>query len=85
MVKLTSKSSLHIRNRHTDVSSMHTRAHGHAHKQKSKADVYTVTPTQTGWDTCALSRHSESVQANPPGDGTGALQGGCACLMDDGA
>ena len=50
----------------------------HTHKAQGArpvAAIRMVTPTQTGQDACTLGRHSGSVQANPPGGGTGALRG----------
>ena len=41
-------------------------------------------PIQLNWDACASHRHSELVQANPPGSGTSALQEDWPCLMDNG-
>ena len=67
----------------------HARVHADTHthtqsKAKPVAAIYTVMPTQTSWDTCALSRHSESVQENPPGGETDIPHRGCTCLTDDG-
>ena len=69
--------------RHTDTDRQTVRQTDRHTKKKSKVcschfhgHTYTVT----------LPVHNagtQSVWANPPGDGTSALQEGCPCLMDD--
>ena len=57
---------------YSNTHAAHTRTHTYTHtrihkKAKPGAAVYTVTPTQTSWDTCALSRHSRVSASAPQG------------------
>ena len=55
--------------------------HKHRHKAKATDAILTVTPTYLSHTEIPV--HHASVQANPFGGGTSALQEYSPCLMDD--
>ena len=69
----------------------HTHAHTHTHtntqKVKQNKDCNCCTASHAYPDklgNLCTKQIPESVQTNPPGDGTSAPQQGCGCCMDDG-